>query len=95
MQSLEQTVEKSFVSFGTRVDTYTQGSFALYNSGKPFNNGNLTIRDMPASGVQLHINEGPGGTTHLKTYDQQRIPIDGYRGAMLDYFLDQNGNKKY
>ena len=54
----------------------------------------LTIRDMPASGVQLHIHEGEGGTAHLRTYNREKILMDTYSAAMLDFYLEQSGNKQ-
>ncbi|MCC7574914.1 hypothetical protein KO361_04955 [Candidatus Woesearchaeota archaeon] len=51
-------------------------------------NPNLTIRDFPVSGVQLHMHEGPGGTAHWRSYDRKdKIPINGYDAAMADLML--------
>lgn len=47
-------------------------------------NENLTILDLPASGIQLHTHEGENGTAHLKTYSGDIIPISSYDAAMAD-----------
>jgi hypothetical protein len=44
----------------------------------------LTIRDLPASGFQLHIHEGENGTAHLKTYHGDRTLLSSYDAAMAD-----------
>jgi len=48
-------------------------------------NQNLTIRDFPASGFQLHIHEGAGGTAHIWDYKRKnKIEINSYDAAMAE-----------
>jgi len=49
----------------------------------------LTIRDFPASGFQLHIHEGEGGTAHIKTYDGRYANISSYEAAIADLLADK------
>ena len=57
--------------------------------------GNLTIRDFPASGFQLHIHEGAGGSAHILDYARsERYPISSYDAAMADVFADNSAIKK-
>jgi len=49
----------------------------------------LTIRDFPASGFQLHIHEGEGGTIHIKTYDGKYFNISSYDAAIADLLADR------
>ncbi len=45
---------------------------------------NLTIRDFPASGFQMHIHEKPNGITHFKYPDNTYSEINSYDAAMAD-----------
>lgn len=58
----------------------------------------LTIRDFPASGFQLHIHEGAGGTAHLKTYKGEHLLLSSYDAAMADWgfeYLLKNSKSVY
>ena len=91
-QALEQMLENSFVpNIATNrvyqtIDTYIGGTTQLYSFDPP--KPKLTIRDFQASGVQLYIHEGPGGTAHWRPYDRtEKIPINSYDAAMADLKL--------
>ncbi len=45
---------------------------------------NLTIRNLPFSGTQLHIHEESGGTSHFKYPDNTYSKINSYDAAMAD-----------
>lgn len=89
-EALERILETA-PAFGwtgmyTTIDVYASGTAALYT---PKPKPNLVIRDLPASGLQLHIHEGHGGTSHLKTYKGDYININSYDAAMMDWELDR------
>jgi len=48
----------------------------------------LTIRPLGPNS-QLHIHEGPGGTVHIKTRDNQYQNLSSYQAAMMDLLLDK------
>jgi hypothetical protein len=99
-QVLEQMFETTFRPSISQdrmyqtIDTYTAQTSALY-SGKLVIPKQLTIRDMPSIGAQLHIHEGPRGTAHIKTYKNQYLNMNSYDAAMLDLLLDKAKNPKY
>lgn len=55
----------------------------------------LIIRDMPESGVQLHLHTDESGnyinSAHLKTYGQEKHYLTPYEGAMADARADALG----
>ena len=55
----------------------------------------LTIRDLPESGVQLHIHENPGGSASLVDYSRKHIGMGSYDAAMADLLADNFDLKKY
>ncbi len=88
-QALEQMLDDAPTIAQNRmyqtIDTYTGGTTQLYSFDPP--KPNLTIRDFPVSGVQLHIHEGPGGTAHLKTKKNEYFNLNSYDAAMADLEL--------
>ena len=60
------------------------GSFGIVSTPLMKSGEKLTIRDFPASGFQMHIHEGDGGTSHLKTYNGEKILMSSYDAAMAD-----------
>lgn len=98
-QALEQILVNTFTTGVAKnnmyqtIDAYAPGTTALYSSGKS-SKPSLTIRDFPASKVQLHIHEGQGGTAHWRTYDRQdKIPMSSYDAAMADATLPSDIKK--
>src|SRR3989338_10470860 len=61
---------------------------------RPFKYEPLTIRDLPESGVQLHIHEQPGGKAHLKYNDGTYSEINSYDAAMADKLAQDQFNFK-
>jgi len=56
---------------------------------------NLTIRDFPASGFQLHIHEGDGGSASLVSYDRKfRHNLKSDTAAEIDLYLENLGRGK-
>ena len=107
-ESLKQKLELVLNNRGHKtIDVYAKGTIVLY-SGKPIGSmgsgmklgsthqrSKLTIRNFPASGVQLHIHEGPDGTAHLKTHKNEYINVNSYDAAMMDYRMDKLNLPKY
>lgn len=55
----------------------------------------LTITNLPESGVQLHTHERPGGTTHIKYKDGTYTEINSYDAAIADLSATKFSLPKY
>jgi len=78
----------------TIVDLEYLSASVLYSGDS--GSGPLTIRDFPASGFQLHIHEGAGGSANIKPYGSKKgIPISSYDAAMADLLADKLDIAKY
>ncbi|OGJ13272.1 hypothetical protein A3K82_01800 [Candidatus Pacearchaeota archaeon RBG_19FT_COMBO_34_9] len=67
----------------TREGTVDSSSLGTYAPPKLQPRPDLTMRDFPASGFQLHIHEGVGGITHFK-HGKNYSEINSYDAAMAD-----------
>lgn len=74
----------SIIPIFTIDGTVDSNSLGMYEPLKIQPSPNLTIRDFPASGFQLHIHEEAGSKAKLKGYNGQSIEINSYDAAMAD-----------
>ena len=55
------------------------------------NPNELKITNFPNSSFQLHIHDAPGGPTHIRTYDRDRIPMNNSDAAMGELYARNMG----
>lgn len=77
----------------TIVNLESMSASALY-TGDSGSSGGFSYADLPAMNLQAHCHEGENGTTHFKTYGQEKIQmLDSYQFAIGDLYAKSLGLK--